>query len=326
MAAWEPPNKGAPRNQTPSSFDMPSDPNQAKEAGQNMRYWAFKDRAGNMFMMNHQDGYENITLEHRTGSKFQLLPDGTVYLNSNKGRYTMIFGEDRIQVTGSHDIVVKGAASMRVEGDYNVTAAKNMNFNVAGNFTLKALNANIGADCFDIAAKNMSGKVSGAINLSAGESATILSEKGMAIGSSGDSLALVGGKQVALFAGTELMAQSGDKMSFSSGGEIAMEGEGDVSIKSTGSLTAESVGKMSLKSGGEVAAKSSGTFSIEGSVISASSGSNLSSPPFVAGSSVVGTNSAKKPDDANDNLTLGQPDAKECGKPTEGAWGPSGSK
>lgn len=265
MTTWDS-SGGKPRNETPTTFDMPKNPNDNPAAGRNLNHWAFKDRSGNMMMFNHEKGYENVTIEHRTGAKMQLMPDGAVYLQAQKGRYTMTFGEDRMKITGSHDIVVEGGASLKVNGDYNVTVGKNFNLSASGDFNINALNVRMKAGCCDIAAKNITAAAEGGISLAAKGAATFLSEDGgMTIGSNKNSVAIGAGKKMALYAKSgELMLKSMTKIGATAGAGIQLQSGGYLNATTVGALNMQSGASASLSSGATMAIKSAGIASISG--------------------------------------------------------------
>jgi hypothetical protein len=266
---WVPPNAGKPRNETPTTFDMPKNPNDDPMAGRNLNHWAFKDRSGNMMMFNHQRGYENVTIEHRTGAKMQLMPDGSVYIQAQKGQYTMTFGENRMKITGSHDIVVDGAASLKVNGDYNVTVGKDFNLSTSGDFNINALNVRMKAGCFDVAAKNITAVSEGGISLAAKGAATFLSEDGgMTIGSNKNSVAIGAGKKMALYARTgELMLKSLTKIGATAGAGIQLQSGGYLNAQTVGALNMQSGATASIASTGTMAIKSAGQASISATTL-----------------------------------------------------------
>lgn len=257
---------GAPRNETPATFSMPKNPNDDPAAGRNLNHWAFKDRSGNMMMFNHQRGYENVTIEHRTGAKMQLMPDGAVYIQAQKGQYTMTFGENRMRITGSHDIVVEGAASLKVNGDYNVTVGKDFNLSTSGDFNINALNVRMNTGCFDVAAKNITAASEGGISLAAKGAATFLSENGgMTIGSNKNSVAIGAGKKLALYARTgELMLKSLTRVGITAGVGVQIQSGGYLNATTVGALNMQAGAAASLSSGASLAIKSAGVASISG--------------------------------------------------------------
>ena len=80
---------------TPSSWDSPPD---AREKGSEYpNYWVRKTRSGHTFMLDDTKNNEHVTLQHRSGTMIQLMPDGGFQIVSHNqcilvGR-TLLVGE-----------------------------------------------------------------------------------------------------------------------------------------------------------------------------------------------------------------------------------------
>ena len=85
-----------------------------KSSGSVDQFINTKTTSGHSFTMDDSKGAEHVTIQHRTGSSIQFNPDGSVHYTTHNGKYEMVFGEDRVTITGAHDITVKGDASLRV--------------------------------------------------------------------------------------------------------------------------------------------------------------------------------------------------------------------
>lgn len=155
-------NTNSKANETPEQMTFDKDARSQEGGGQYPNYWSHKTPSGHNFVMDDSKGNETVTLQHRSGSAIQMRPDGSVHYTSHNGKYEVVFGEDRITVSGARDITVKGDASMRVYGDYNVTCHKNYNLTVMGdmNVTAKNMNRSIRGN-MDTAAKNVNKRVEG---------------------------------------------------------------------------------------------------------------------------------------------------------------------
>lgn len=256
--AWQPSTDPQGGLVSPNSFNEPSNPNDDPAAGRNNNYWAFKDRSGNQMLFNHERGYENMTFEHRTGSKLQLLPDGSVLLRAHRGKTEMVFGADRIKVTGTQDVVVEGGASLRVNGEYNVTVGGDYNLGVAGAFTVRSLNTNINTGCMDIACKNMTAISEGGVSITAGQAATFISEAGgMTIGSSLNSVAIGAGRQVGI------VARAGD-VQLESAFRVGLTGKTGIQIQSAGYITATTAGALTMSAEGVASLGAKGALNLVG--------------------------------------------------------------
>ena len=228
---------------TPKEWDEVQDARKLPGAGKYPNYWAHKTRSGHVFMMDDSKGAESITLQHRGGSMLQIMPDGKVHIRAQNGQHTVVFGENRMYVTGAHDITVDGAASLVCKKDYNVTA-KNFNFTAENNFNIvtgKGFHV-CAANGAAITGESLTVKVKKNLGMLAGGAMAVFSEGGFSTGSSGDSAIFVGQKDVAMGANEgRLMLKSAAKMSLLSksamsiradDGKMSMSGSGIVAIDS----------------------------------------------------------------------------------------------
>ena len=163
-------------------------------------YFSWKTRSGHTFQMDDSQGGETITLQHRGGTAIQIAPDGTLNITAHNGKYEVIFGEDRMTVSGAQDITVKGDASIRVYGDYNVTCQKDYNLTVLGNFNLTAKNHNrhvLGN--IDTQARNENKKLMGSSSKIARGSIAYVSKGSATIASHSDQVHIGGGSGVNMY-------------------------------------------------------------------------------------------------------------------------------
>ena len=221
----EEPSSKDPKKTTPKTWDSPKDARQNSGAGKYPNYYSHKTRSGHVFMMDDSNGSEHVTLQHRSGSMIQLMPDGAVQYVSHNGQYNIVFGENRILVTGAQDVVIQGDASLKVEGNYNINVTGDTNFNVNGNLNMSAKNLNqtIRGN-IDILAKNKTEKTEGSLTQQSIGASAYLAEAGMTVAAS-DGLALVGGTQVAVASNKgELMLKAGAKMSLLGRSIVAIDG------------------------------------------------------------------------------------------------------
>lgn len=123
-------------------WDKPQEPRKQKGAGKHPHYFSWKTRSGNAIQIDDSQGNESVTIQHRSGAAIQMLADGSMHMTSHNGKYEVVFGEDRMTVSGLQDITVKGDASLRVYGDYNVTCHKDYNMTVLGNYNVVTKNLN----------------------------------------------------------------------------------------------------------------------------------------------------------------------------------------
>lgn len=122
-------------------WDKPQEARKKQGAGKRHNF-SWKTRSGNTIQIDDSKGAESITIQHRGGASFQMLHDGSVHMTSHNGKYEIVFGEDRMTVSGLQDVTVKGDATFRCYGDYNVTCHKDYNLTVLGNYNITAKNHN----------------------------------------------------------------------------------------------------------------------------------------------------------------------------------------
>ncbi len=238
MPAYKPP--GNPVGTTPTEFKTP--PDARDTGGEYPNQYIKKTSSGHVLIMDDTLGSEHITMQHRSGSMVQFTPDGRITFIAQSGQYSVIFGENRMLITGAHDVVVEGMASMKVKGDYNTTVQGNYNMVVHGdmNMTMKNLNQTVRGD-YHMTAKEMTMKMEGSSEISSHGITNLSSDGGLALTSTGDSIAMGAGKTIAVKAKSDIKVQS----------------SGATHIKSAGAMNLQTSAKLSLK-GSTIAADGSG--------------------------------------------------------------------
>ena len=227
---------GNPVGHTPKSYNTP--PDARESGGEYPNYYTKKTRSGHVMMMDDTKGSEHITLQHRGGSMIQFTPDGKIVFTSQNGQYNVVFGENRMLVTGAYDVTVEGSASLSVDKDYDVTVKGNYNMTVHGdmNMTTKNLNQTIRGD-YHMAAKDMTMKMEGSSEISSHGTTALSSDGGLALASTSDSI-IIGAKS---------------KIALKSGSDIMVQAVGATHVKSSGALNLQTSAKLSLQ-GGSIAA------------------------------------------------------------------------
>jgi hypothetical protein len=234
MGVYKPP--GNPVGTTPKDFKTP--PDARDTGGEYPNQYIKKTSSGHVLIMDDTLGSEHITMQHRSGSMVQFTPDGRITFIAQSGQYSVIFGENRMLITGAHDVVVEGMASMKVKGDYNTTVEGNYNMVVHGdmNMTMKNLNQTVRGD-YHMTAKEMTMKMEGSSEISSHGITNLSSDGGLALTSTGDSVAMGAAKNVAIKAKVDVMVQS----------------SGSTHVKSASAMNLQTSAKLSLK-GGTIAA------------------------------------------------------------------------
>ena len=267
---------------TPSTWDGPKDARDDPASGIYPNYWTHKTRSGHVFTMDDSKGGEHVTLQHRGGSMIQFKPDGCVQFVSHNGQYNMVFGENRVKITGAYDITVDGGGSLRVDKDYSLTVGGNMNTTIEGNYTMTAKNYNaVIREDVTIAGKNITAKAGENVNIDATGGSLSMAGKTDARLTTGGSLSLAGSKSTALssdigmvfisgqtgvhttalaglvnttgtlgvsiFTPLVLGMQSGTLMSFLAGGAITQSATGIISAKTKGAYIVSADAMASIK-------------------------------------------------------------------------------
>jgi type VI secretion system secreted protein VgrG len=180
---------------------------------------------------------EHVTLQHRSGTMIQLLPDGGFQIVSHKGRYDVTYGENRITVTGSQDTTVDGDHSTKVKGNQNSTVYGDQISAVRGHSVMTAKSENkVIAEHSDSVIGTKTEKINNNATTQTMGSSTLLSRFGMTVASTQDSLALGGKNQVGVKSGTETILESGGKFSLTGAAAGAMLFGAKLSVKAGGAI------------------------------------------------------------------------------------------
>lgn len=144
-----------------------------------------KTRSGHIEEWNDNEGVEQVTFQHRSGSIIQMQPDGSVRFVSQAGKMGFeINGEGYVRVTGIYNMYVAGDAGFRINGDADWHVAGDMKVTVDGTYS--------------IAAKNMTTKVAEKSELIAND---------IAIASADRSIFTSGGR-IAVWSSSEMLVKS----------------------------------------------------------------------------------------------------------------------
>lgn len=235
----------ADQENTPKQWNGPPDARSLKGAGTYPNYYSQKTRSGHTFTMDDSDGAESITLQHRSGSMVQFLPDGAVQFVSHNGQYTFVFGENRVQITGAYDVSVLGAASLSVQGDYNMTVQGNHNTTVNGDMNITAKNMNtVVRGNMDTSAKNMTTKVEGSSEMTTEGMTSITSHGGLSMSSTG--------APASFLAEGDLGIGTTGKLMLHSGGATHIKTDTNMVLSSSGKFTMKAGGQMALDGGPDI--------------------------------------------------------------------------
>lgn len=97
--------------------------------------------SGHMMEFNDVNGKEHVTIQHRSGTMFQMQPDGSLRIVSQNGKMGIeVNGEGYMKITGVYNLVVNGDAGFRIDGDADWHVAGDMRTTVDGTYSIAAKN------------------------------------------------------------------------------------------------------------------------------------------------------------------------------------------
>lgn len=250
-----------PKKETPKKWSSAKDPRAEKKAGKYPHQIITKTRSGNIpLMVDDTPGHESMTIQHRSGSAFQFLPDGSVQVTAHHGKYDLVFGENRLTVTGAHDLTVKGHGSMMVYGDYNKTIHGDVNYTVTGSYNITADTHNaVIRNNMDVAVGgNKTTKVAGSESRQIKKSFALASGEDATVASKGGTLNFGAEKQLSLFTNDQLAMKGKSIASEAKEGHDMTVGS-DMKVKVAGAYHNNTQGDSYRTTGGSSHAKTSGT-------------------------------------------------------------------
>jgi hypothetical protein len=93
--------------------------------------------SGHRVELDDTPGRERVSIQHRTGAKIEMRPDGSVTVRSANNLYQIVAGDKDAIIRGSVNIVVESNADIRVKGDTNMQCDGDLNTLVQGNYNLE---------------------------------------------------------------------------------------------------------------------------------------------------------------------------------------------
>lgn len=229
-SGMKPPTKswqevGGERKKTPSQWSTPKDGRTYQGAGVYPNYHIMKGVSGDVFMVDRSKDNESYTWQGPDGQGWQFKYDGSTQFIAHNGHYQVVFGENRMMITGAQDITARGGGSLRVDGDYNLTAQGDVNVSAKGNFNVVGNGANFAVgENFDVVSASTSMKSSGSATMQSAQGTVQISGKnGASVVSSGGPVGLGGARGI----------------NIGSGSDVSIEAKGDTHLKSSGDLNQE---------------------------------------------------------------------------------------
>jgi hypothetical protein len=118
---------------TQGTFSTPQQSNQSVYPYNNVT----RSRSGHLFEVDDTLGEERIHQKHKSGTYYEIGPDGTHTTTVVSDRYTTVCGTDTIAITGDANIAVNGTVNLTINGNYNLEVNGNMSQTVKGEYKLK---------------------------------------------------------------------------------------------------------------------------------------------------------------------------------------------
>lgn len=148
----------------------------------------FVTRSGHVLGFSDEKGNEFVQLQHRSGNKIEMHPNGDVIVKSLKDNYQIVMGDNKILISGHQDITIQGGGSLKVAGDYDMRVSGNFNTVVEGNMETSVSgnhNTSVLGNQEVAVNGNQTTKVLGSMEHSADGKGYFAADGGVGIGSSG---------------------------------------------------------------------------------------------------------------------------------------------
>ena len=95
----------------------------------------YESESGHVFEVDDTADKQRIREQHRSGTFYEIHPDGTKVTKVVKDRFELVIGDDYVNVKGQARVVIEGDATTFIKGNYNVEVAGNKTEYVYGNLT-----------------------------------------------------------------------------------------------------------------------------------------------------------------------------------------------
>lgn len=96
-----------------------------------------ESRSGHVHEIDDTEGKERISQYHKSGTFYEIHPDGSKVTKVVKDNYEVVHGDDYILVKGNVKINVAGNASVLVGGNCDLEVMGNMKEHIAGNYEMQ---------------------------------------------------------------------------------------------------------------------------------------------------------------------------------------------
>ena len=92
----------------------------------------FETESGHVKEYDDTPEHERIREIHKAGTFTETHPDGTRVEKIVRNRYTIVLGDDHVQIEGACHVSIGGDCNLRIEGNTNIQATKNLRLEVEG--------------------------------------------------------------------------------------------------------------------------------------------------------------------------------------------------
>lgn len=94
---------------------------------------ATQTESGHSFELDDTPGAERIRMQHRSGTFYEMHPDGDQVVKIKGKSYEIVLSDKNVSISGDCNITVNGNCNMHVKGDYNMQVDGNYTQKIAGN-------------------------------------------------------------------------------------------------------------------------------------------------------------------------------------------------
>ena len=105
-----------------------------------------ESNSGHTFETDDTEGAERLHVYHKTGTFYEIHPNGSQVVKVVKDDYSIVMGDDYVCIEGNVSKYVGGNDDLVVNGSQDVTIAKTRTHDVEGKDTLRAPEIQLGED------------------------------------------------------------------------------------------------------------------------------------------------------------------------------------
>lgn len=91
-----------------------------------------KSTSGHVTEIDDTPGRQRLLYKHRTGTGIEMMPDGTIIINTTKNMIRVSAGDEKVIIEGDGEIVYHGNLRMKVDGNFDLDVGGDYNVNVGG--------------------------------------------------------------------------------------------------------------------------------------------------------------------------------------------------